>query len=142
MLELRPSLKALKGLAIPSISITIFLLFIVADLELVWNIISGNTYLSYVIRLVMLGVEIYLFGYFYLIELNVIEKERQLENNKKLSESLEAIEEVEEIKNLVSNIRTSYIENYINELKSYNNVSVDFIVDSNNKRWYKFTTVK
>ncbi len=141
MLELRPSLKAIKGLAIPSISITIFLLFIVADLELVWSIITGSTYFSYIIRLTMLGVEIYLFRYFYLIEFKVIEKERQEGRNKELLDSLNNTKIDNKVKNLVTNLKSDYMGNYINELRSFNRVNVDYIEDSNSNKWYKFTSI-
>lgn len=139
MLELRPALKAIKGLAIPSVSISIFLLFIVADLELVWNIISGSTYFSYVIRLVMLGVEIYLFRYFYIIELKKLEKERRLYADKQLKDSLE---DINKITSLVTLTKVDWLSNYIEELRGYNKFNVDFIEDSNRTKWYRFTVVK
>lgn len=132
MLELRPSLKAIKGLAIPSVSISIFLLVIVADLELVWNIISGNNYFSYVVRLVMLAVEIWLFKYFYDLELKIYRQE-------KFNSQMKDIDNQLAINITALGVSKYDLDNYIPAFKSSNRVRIEEIEDVNKEKWYKFT---
>lgn len=132
MLELRPALKAIKGLAIPSVSISIFLLVIVADLELVWNIISGDNYFSYVVRLVMLAVEIWLFKYFYDLELKIFRQEKFNTQMKDINNQLPI--------NITALGVSKYdLDSYIPAFKSSNRVRIEEIEDVNKEKWYRFT---